>query len=81
MKREVIAAALSAVLPGTGQLFNRQWLKGTGFLVAVMIISGMVRRRDFFEGPSSQGLLVAAILLGIALWSVADAYLGAKASA
>lgn len=80
MKRVIIAAALSAILPGTGQLYNRQWLKGAGFIAAVMVISGIVRRREFFEGPVSQGVIATAILFGIALWSVADAYLGAKAS-
>ena len=81
MKREIIAAALSAILPGTGQLYNHHWLKGAGFLAAALILSGAIRRRVLFEGPAEISLLVTAFLFGIALWSVADAYLGVKQAA
>ena len=78
MKRKILAAALSAILPGAGQLYNRKWLKGAGFLIAVMIISGVIRRRLLFEGPSQMTLLVTVLIFGIVLWSVADAYRDAQ---
>ena len=78
MNRGIMAAAMSAVLPGAGQLYNHHWIKGGIFLIAVMVISGAIRRRMLFEGSATTAVVVAVILLGVALWAVADAYLGAK---
>ena len=79
MKGQFIAAGLSAILPGVGQLYNHQWLKGGLFLVAIMVVSGVIRRRAIFEGGVGIGLIVAVVLFGIAIWSVADAFQGVKA--
>ena len=79
MKGQFIAAGLSAILPGVGQLYNHQWLKGGLFLAVIMVVSGVVRRRALFEGGLGIGLFIAVVLFGIAIWSVADAYQGAKA--
>lgn len=78
MKGQFIAAGLSAILPGVGQLYNHQWLKGGLFLAAIMVVSGVIRRRAIFEGGVGIGLIVAVVLFGIAIWSVADAYRGAQ---
>jgi hypothetical protein len=78
MKPNILAAGLSAILPGAGQLYNHQWLKGAGFLIAVMVLSAVIRRRLLLAEPSLMALLFAAALLGLAVWSVVDAYRSAK---
>jgi hypothetical protein len=79
MRKDILAAALSAIVPGAGQFYNRQWVKGGVFLLAVMILSWLIRRRMLFEGSSTgMAVLVALVLMGLAVWSVADAYQGAK---
>jgi len=78
MKRKVIAAALSAVLPGAGQLYTHHWAKGAGFLIAVMVISAVARRRMLLAAPSMAAMLVVVVLFGVAVWSVVDAYRSGK---
>jgi len=78
MKHNNLAAGLSAILPGAGQLYNHQWLKGAGFLIAVMVLSAVIRRRLLLAEPSLMAILFAAALLGLAVWSVVDAYRSAK---
>jgi hypothetical protein len=78
MKLNILAAGLSAILPGAGQLYNHQWVKGAGFLIAVMVLSAVIRRRLLLAEPSLMALLFAAALLGLAVWSVVDAYRSAK---
>ena len=78
MRQNILAAALSSVLPGAVQLYNRQWLKGGAFLIAVMVLSAVIRRRLLLAEPSLMALLLAASLLAIAIWSVVDAYRSAK---
>jgi hypothetical protein len=74
MKNNILAAALSAILPGVGQLYNHQWLKGMGFLTAVLVLSASMRRRMILEEPSLIAMLVVVTLFAIAIWSVVDAY-------
>ena len=75
MKRSnVIAAALSAIMPGVGQFYTHHWVKGAGFLIAVMAISAVVRRRMVLTQPSMAALLAVMVLFGLAIWSVIDAY-------
>ncbi len=74
MKKNILAAALSAILPGAGQFYNHQWLKGIGFLTAVLVISASMRRRMILAEPSLIAMLVVIVLFTIAIWSVVDAY-------
>ena len=80
MKKNVLAAALSAILPGAGQIYNHHWAKGVGFLAAVMVLSAIVRRRLVFGEPSLMAILIVVVLFGLATWSVVDAYRCAKAA-
>ena len=68
----------SAILPGTGQLMNHQWVKGGIFLGLALVLSGMLRRKSFFLSDFGEGsmihILLLAVLLGIAAWSAVDAY-------
>jgi hypothetical protein len=89
-----VAALLSAVLPGLGQFYNRQWGKGASFLLATLIIdSGLDVTSDtmsvfhsaFLGGqgdPVNVGSFVLRILplVAIAMWSITDAARTAKAS-
>ncbi|HXF94191.1 MAG TPA: DUF5683 domain-containing protein [Nitrospiraceae bacterium] len=80
-----IAAFLSALFPGLGQLYNGQWAKGAAFFfVALLIIGALLSAIDVErfeqslladEVPSNLGLLLtlAAFLLLLALWSIVDA--------
>jgi hypothetical protein len=79
MKQPWIAAILSAILPGAGQMINHHWTKGALFLSLALIVSAMLRRRsilpsDFPDGSIWHALLVA-VLFALAVWSAADAFL------
>ncbi len=79
MKPEIIAAALSAVLPGAGQLYNHHWVKGVVFVAVVMTISAFMRRGMLLAGSmSGVAWLLLLALFGIVIASVADAYRSAK---
>ncbi|MBI4400569.1 MAG: hypothetical protein HY581_02915 [Nitrospirae bacterium] len=87
-----VAALLSAVLPGLGQFYNRQWGKGLGFLLGVLLLLGALLsmadleklRQSAAAGapPENIGLLFLLILLLFALliWSIVDAARSAKRS-
>ena len=80
-----IAGLLSAVLPGLGQLYNRQWSKGIGFLLAALVLDAalgisnetMALLQAVSNGARPSGLtpfvLKTIPFLGIAVWSVIDA--------
>jgi TM2 domain-containing membrane protein YozV len=81
-----VAAVLSAIVPGLGQFYNRQWLKGIGFFIGSGMLSGVVAERisvdDLLAGDRSEagkalGLLL--VLLGLLVWSMVDAYRSANA--
>ena len=78
MKPTIIAAGLSAVLPGAGQLYNHQWLKAGWFLAVVLVLSAIIRRREILAEPSLLAMAFVLFLFGIVLWSVTDAYRSAK---
>lgn len=79
MKKRFVGAILSIALPGAGQFYVHQWMKGVLFLAAAMFFSGMVRRVSLGE-PASLGpilgnsVLIHLILLGLAIWSAVDVF-------
>lgn len=78
MIERFLTAILSTVLPGAGQLLQHRWMKGAAFLAAAMILSGVVRR----ETLGHAGMLsMRAILIALALWSAADAFMLQQAKA
>jgi hypothetical protein len=89
-RRQGVAAFLSALVPGLGQLYNREWGKAAGFFVTLLILDGALGvsagTLKFFESvaagipPADGGTLVLRMLpiLGIAIWSVVDATRTAK---
>jgi signal peptidase I len=73
----VIAAALSLVAPGLGQLYNGQILKGIIFFLAILLIPTIL----FLAGLQSQFLGLAAILVfTFCLWLfvIVEAFFTAK---
>lgn len=88
------AALLSAVLPGLGQLYNRQWAKAAGFFVATLIVDAglgvtsetiTVFQRAFLGMPGGNvdvvGFVLRILPLAIiAMWSIADAARTARRS-
>ena len=73
----IIAAALSLVAPGLGQLYNGQILKGIIFFLAVLLIPAIL----FLAGLPGQFLGLAAILIfTFCLWVfiIVEAFIAAK---
>ena len=88
-KNPWIAGILSGVLPGLGQFYNRQWLKGVGFLLGTLIVdgvlgvtSGMIKFFQSGAPPENTGQLLfgSLIVLVIVIWSITDAARTAKRS-
>ena len=82
-----LAALLSAVLPGLGQFYNRQWTKGTSFLVATLVADAVLgvtsetitMFQSSFLGVSGTNVNIGGFVLrmvplaAIATWSINDA--------
>ncbi|MDQ6732640.1 MAG: DUF5683 domain-containing protein [Nitrospirota bacterium] len=87
-----VAALLSAVLPGLGQFYNRQWAKGASFLVAMLVVDAAlgvtsetitVLQSAFLGMPGANvnigGFVLRMLpLAAIAMWSITDAARTAK---
>ena len=90
--RPALAALLSALLPGLGQFYNRQWAKGAGFLVGALILDAALDITASFvkllqslaSGVPPEGAAQVSLrmlpLLALSLWSVVDAARSAKKS-
>jgi TM2 domain. len=88
----MLAIFLSAVLPGLGQFYNRQWKKGAGFLVATLVMDAAfgvtsetiaVFQSAFLGMPGTNvnigGFVLRMLpLAAIATWSMTDAARTAK---
>lgn len=88
-KSPVLAAVLSGVLPGLGQLYNREWRKGAGFIVGFLILDGVLgvsadMMKFFLHGvpPEHTGrfLVSSLLVMALALWSITEAVRSAKQS-
>jgi hypothetical protein len=87
-----VAALLSGLLPGLGQLYNRQWAKGAGFFLAIVILDAafgvsadalkLLQSAAAGVPTVDAGTLVLRMLpmLGLAIWSIVDAARSAKHS-
>lgn len=87
-----VAGLLSSVLPGLGQFYNRQLGKGAGFLAAFLVLAGLLiggvdlKELDqaLTSGTVPDGLwrllVLELLLLGLLIWSIADAARTAKKS-
>lgn len=87
-----VAGLLSSVLPGLGQLYNRQWRKGVGFLAGIIaltvVLSGSVDPKalehaaEAGKTPDNLGLIFLLLLVSfaVAVWSIADAARTARKS-
>jgi len=82
-----VALVLSAIFPGLGQFYNRQFEKGVVFfavgVASSWMISAVLPSTDALlrgELPKQIGLLTAALFLLLIcyVWSMADAYRVAK---
>lgn len=85
-----VAALLSAILPGLGQCYNRQWGKGAGFLAGLLGLSialtsvvdpAQLERAAATGAPlDNLGsiLILLLLLLALVLWSIVDALRSAK---
>jgi heme A synthase len=90
MRSPAIAGILSGLLPGLGQLYNRQWGKAAAFLLGALILdavlgvsTGFIKllesARSRLSPEEASTLLVNSIpFLALAVWSVLDAVRTAK---
>ena len=46
MSRKLVALILSGMFPGLGQLYSRDWTKGSAFVLADVGLSWVVTRRS-----------------------------------
>lgn len=91
-KNPTAAGILSAIVPGLGQLYCRQWAKGAGFLVSAIAIDGLfgvttgvVELLRSLGAPVPFGspwrlLLGSLLFLVVAIWSIVDAVQTAQKS-
>ena len=86
-KNPWIAGILSGILPGLGQFYNRQWLKGVGFLLGTLVVdgvlgvtAGMIKLFQSGAPPENTGqfLVGSLIVLALVIWSITDAARTAK---
>lgn len=87
-----MAGLLSSALPGLGQFYNRQLGKGAGFLLAFLALAGLliggVDLKELDQAlasgtiPDNIGtlLILELLILGLLVWSIADAARTAKKS-
>jgi hypothetical protein len=87
-KRPLLAAFLSGIFPGLGQLYNHQPLKGALFGVAAVVtgfgpLSPLDTNLDLGDPAGALRALLWASLpfMAVATWSVIDAYRAAKTTA
>jgi hypothetical protein len=87
MKNPRTAAVLSAIFPGLGQFYNRQWFKGVGFFIASGMLTQVVAEQFSMENllagnksGAGKELGLLLVLLGLLVWSMLDAYRSAKTS-
>jgi hypothetical protein len=80
-RRRIIAAMLSGVFPGLGQLYKRDWLKAVVFTIGgILTAFGPLSPMDIDidldnPTPGLRYLALASLpFLVVALWSVIDAY-------
>jgi hypothetical protein len=78
-RRQTVALILSGVFPGLGQLYNRQPLKAVAFLAGGGVLAWRLARvapPDLAALAAAGGtvLLLLLAFLGLALWSVIDAW-------
>lgn len=85
-----VAGLLSALFPGLGQFYNRQWGKGAGFLLGLLVLAGVLigsvdpqalqKAADAGTPPENIGLLflLATLTLVVAVWSIVDAVRSAR---
>ena len=92
MKNLTLAGVLSAVIPGLGQFYYRQWGKGVGFLAGTLLLFGFlmasvdpIKLQQAAETGApldnmGQISLIALLLLAVPIWSIVDAVRTAKKS-
>jgi hypothetical protein len=78
------AAILSAILPGLGQFYNREWAKGAAFLGAMIVVDGalgvsrdlmaiLLQTAPFPPSDPASLLLRSLPVFAIVIWSMIDA--------
>ncbi|MBI3780308.1 MAG: hypothetical protein HY278_04505 [candidate division NC10 bacterium] len=79
----VLALALSALLPGFGQGYNRQWIKAGAFMAAgtasAWPLLSPARLPDSFASLALRLVLPTMLLAAFEIWSMVDAYHVARA--
>jgi hypothetical protein len=86
-KNPTLAGVLSGMMPGLGQFYCRQWGKGAGFLVGMLVAdagTGVthtvldVLQSGHLPQDLTMFLVGSLLVLAIAVWSIIDAIRTAK---
>jgi len=77
--RREVPVALSLVLPGLGQLYNREYLKGVLFIMPGAVLTWLLFRAipaDLvaLARPNPTRTLLMVLLLALWLWAIIDAW-------
>ncbi len=75
-KSPFLACAMSAMLPGLGQYYNRDIRKG--IIQDILFVGGLVLAVKSSDDNSRHDLVGAGLALGSALWSLIDALISAS---
>jgi len=67
VSRSLVAGILSVIVPGLGQLYNRQWIKGLLFLVVQTAVAGFVGYTFAAHAGEGLGLKLLLVLFPIAV--------------
>jgi mercuric ion transport protein len=82
-RNPVLALVLSALLPGLGQSYNRQWIKAGAFFVAGAAVGwplvSSTPLPDHLQVSATLLLVAALSLAAVEVWSIVDAYRVARA--
>ena len=77
-RNPVLALVLSALLPGLGQSYNRQWIKAGAFMAAgaasAWPLLSPAQPPDSFASLALRLLLPTMLLAAFEIWSMVDAY-------
>jgi cytochrome d ubiquinol oxidase subunit I len=75
VSQKLVAGILSAVVPGLGQMYNGQWIKGVVFLLGQVVLLGGTLYLIALQGGGELGLLLLLFLfpLGLLIASSAQA--------
>jgi len=72
-----LAVLLSFIIPGVGQIFNKQWKKAIGIWIGFIIGGVIIVLSELAESDLTNALMLGVggiLIFGIWIWNLYDAY-------